>query len=585
MSSSINTATPPKKASSIVSNPSPRQNRITNKSNRTTISVLKKQERTKINAHLDKINDVSGNPGTKFSFLEFGTDTQAVKGLAHLLGIDDTYSEGIFQRGEETMRSEVEALKKTKGDPSNWFSSPHKEEDGSYNWNERVPNLNEVVEHYNYVVDGVSSEKTYPNGIRDQGRVGVTLDYFMNQKECKQAGLAREHVIALRLYTTVVYKYINDPLRNPELYRNKRHPLAAVVYYIFQGIKMLRNCVDDIKGELILWRGAKNIQARNDFLENGGTELAPMSTSRTLAVALRYLSGMSLDQGAVLFRVVVTNKLSMGADLSWLSAFPDEGEVLYPPMTFLEPEKQHQQNANGEGVKVTRQETIVRQNMSQGLQIIEMKPNLSASDGINIKSSVTSSGKKKANTGDPLSDELVSFLTAAKVKVSDQLTIAFNELGFASIDDFDDLDEEMTASLEVAMKPLEVKRFRKSISQRTLEQEAERESEIAEAEDRMRREAVERSKKEAAAAREKAAALEQAAKKVRSKFKIGQAVTWTSSDNNVPEGTVGVVTSQCDDGVSANVKFRDGAWKFKYTQLRISSKKPTVSFFCSFFFD
>ena len=96
--------------------------------------------------------------------------------------------------------------------------------------------------------------------------------------------------------------------------------------------------------------------------------------------------------------------------------------------------------------------------------------------------------------------------------------------------------------------------------------------------------AVERSKKEAAAAREKAAALEQAAKKVRSKFKIGQAVTWTSSDNDVPEGTVGVVTSQCDDGVSANVKFRDGARKFKYTQLRISSKKPTVSFFCSFFF-
>ena len=90
MSSSINTATPPKKASSIVSNPSPRQNRITNKSNQTTISVLKKQERTKINTHLDKINDVSGNPGTKFSFLEFGTDTQAVKGLAHLLGIDDT---------------------------------------------------------------------------------------------------------------------------------------------------------------------------------------------------------------------------------------------------------------------------------------------------------------------------------------------------------------------------------------------------------------------------------------------------------------------------------------------------------------
>ena len=159
---------------------------------------------------------------------------------------------------------------------------------------------------------------------------------------------------------------------------------------------------------------------------------------------------------------------------------------------------------------------------------------------------------------DPLSDDLISFLTTAKVKVSDQLTIAFNELGFASIDDFDDLDEEMTASLEVAMKPLEVKRFRKSL--------------IAKG-----KETTEK------AAREKAAALELAAKKVRLKFKIGQAVTWTSSDNDVPEGTVGVVTSQCDDGVSANVKFCDGSWKFNYTQLRISSKKPTVSFFVLFF--
>jgi hypothetical protein len=325
--------------------------------------------------------------------------------------------------------------------------------------------LNEVVEHYNYVVDGVSSEQAYPNGIRDQGRVGVTLDYFMNQKECKKAGLTREHVIALRLYTTVVYKYINAPLRDPSLYRNKRHPLAAVVYYIFQGIKMLRNCVDDKKGEVILWRGAKNIQARNDFLENGGTELAPMSTSRTLDVALRYLSGMTLDQGAVMFRVVVTNKLSMGADLSWLSAFPDEGEVLYPPMTFLEPEKQHQQDANGEGIKVTRQETIVRQNMSQGLQIIEMKPNLSASDGINIRSSVTS-GKRKGKTGNPLSNELSSFLTSSRISVTTKLAAAFDALGLEEVADFDDLDEVMTASLESAMKPLEVKRFRKSISER-----------------------------------------------------------------------------------------------------------------------
>ncbi len=29
--------------------------------------------------------------------------------------------------------------------------------------------------------------------------------------------------------------------------------------------------------------------------------------------------------------------LAIGADLQWLSAFPGEAEMLYPPLTFLKP--------------------------------------------------------------------------------------------------------------------------------------------------------------------------------------------------------------------------------------------------------
>ena len=64
---------------------------------------------------------------------------------------------------------------------------------------------------------------------------------------------------------------------------------------------------------------------------------------------------------------------------------------------------------------------------------------------------------------DALSNELISFLTTAKIKVTDQLTTAFNSMGIVGVDDFDDLDEEMTAALEDAMKPMEKKRFRKSL--------------------------------------------------------------------------------------------------------------------------
>jgi hypothetical protein len=39
----------------------------------------------------------------------------------------------------------------------------------------------------------------------------------------------------------------------------------------------------------------------------------------------------------LVFRIKVDSPMDMGADISWLSVYPDEREVLYPPMTFLKP--------------------------------------------------------------------------------------------------------------------------------------------------------------------------------------------------------------------------------------------------------
>ena len=62
------------------------------------------------------------------------------------------------------------------------------------------------------------------------------------------------------------------------------------------------------------------------------------------------------------------------------------------------------------------------------------------------------------------------------------------------------------------------------------------------------------------------------------KFQVGQSVTWMKSDNYVPEGTVGSIKSWKDDGLSARVTFYSGCWSFKFEQLRISSRQPTVRF-------
>lgn len=65
----------------------------------------------------------------------------------------------------------------------------------------------------------------------------------------------------------------------------------------------------------------------------GGTEVAPMSTTSDLRVAARY--GVSDD--TLLFKIKVRNFLQHGAELQWLSAFPSEAEVCYPPLTYLQP--------------------------------------------------------------------------------------------------------------------------------------------------------------------------------------------------------------------------------------------------------
>ena len=83
----------------------------------------------------------------------------------------------------------------------------------------------------------------------------------------------------------------------------------------------------------MVWRGLRGLKVTGSFIEQGGTELAPMSTTTDIRVAAQY----ALSSESVLLRLKIDSVLARGADLQWLSAFPNEAEVLYPPLTFLQP--------------------------------------------------------------------------------------------------------------------------------------------------------------------------------------------------------------------------------------------------------
>ena len=311
--------------------------------------LLTTEEKAQIMAHLDALVDPTKSKmgRSKFTSRELvtGNVLGAAKGLDAFLCLTEDEERYIHANGEKAIVEEVAAL----GDHG-------------------------VSAALNYVLYEATSEKKFPNGVRDVGRVGWVLEDFMKQDSCKRAGLRRPHVIALRLYTTHAYKAINDPLRDEQrLSQGHRHPLAAVVKYISEGIKKLRAIVateaanDQRYGRkmahenVTLWRGLKKVHVGNAFIANGGTELAPMSTTSNIAVAIEY--GTCLE-GSLLFKIKVPNALKHGADLQWLSAFPGEAEVLYPPLTFLQPCNRRQElTSDVSGATVT---------------ILEVEPDLSS---------------------------------------------------------------------------------------------------------------------------------------------------------------------------------------------------------------
>ena len=115
------------------------------------------------------------------------------------------------------------------------------------------------------------------------------------------------------------------------------HPFPVTVAYLTDGIKRLRAVhavAEDAYDAGDYWRGMRDVEVLDDFYSGGGTELAPMSTSRDLNVALHY---SAKAQVRLIFKIATDSFMSRGASLLFLSAFPDEVEFLYPPLTFLQP--------------------------------------------------------------------------------------------------------------------------------------------------------------------------------------------------------------------------------------------------------
>ena len=195
-----------------------------------------------------------------------------------------------------------------------------------------------------------SSSKCFANGTRDRGRNGERLRDFVEHSNSRASGLTEAHVLALRLYTSAAFKSINTPLRDRA--RTAPHPFPVTVNLIAEGLKRLRTVAAAHEGAHTpkdLWRGMRNVTTTSDFIQEGGTEIAPMSATADLRVALQY--GASAH--SLLFKISTKSFMERGVDLSYLSCFPEEAEHLFAPLTYLRPTGATQVLCVGDGRQLT----------------------------------------------------------------------------------------------------------------------------------------------------------------------------------------------------------------------------------------
>jgi hypothetical protein len=273
--------------------------------------------------------------------LTSGKPADMARGLANFMGVDDVMAAKIAADGLQAIREEFEKH----GDK-------------------------EDIERMRYILDGAAEplEEQGNEGkmkIRDNGHInvdggGMRLDDFAAHANARAGKLQPKHVAALRIYTSKSFWRINSPLRKQQ----KPHPFPATTLLISQALSQLRavhapgtdagdSSSEAVSGEsskptttnerVEFWRGMRDLKVTPEFMRFGGAELGCMSTSTDMETVASYAA----SKCPLIFKVVSTSWTNRGCDIKWLSLYPDEAEVLYPPLTYLKPISKSRINGTG----------------------------------------------------------------------------------------------------------------------------------------------------------------------------------------------------------------------------------------------
>ena len=197
--------------------------------------------------------------------------------------------------------------------------------------------------HFDYIINQPAFEwiedPFTPHRVRDKGHNGWTLDTFVNHDIARKARLSSAEVAALRLYTGPLYAPWNTALRNSKADLSSLELWGTCISVLYSAIFKL----SFLSEKATVYRGVNESRFKlpDSFTDHqsgkefaGGVELAFMSTSTDINVAAEYAKRGTDPSNCSIFEIPF-DAGSRGANVQWVSQYPYECELIYPPCTYL----------------------------------------------------------------------------------------------------------------------------------------------------------------------------------------------------------------------------------------------------------
>uniref|UniRef100_A0A7S4PDB7 EF-hand domain-containing protein n=2 Tax=Guillardia theta TaxID=55529 RepID=A0A7S4PDB7_GUITH len=205
------------------------------------------------------------------------------------------------------------------------------------------------LNEWKFVVDPDPTSTYSGEGEGADCRTRISLGELMERDEYKSSKLTKEELIGLRLYTGPMYMLYNESLRDYLSKHKSSSPsrrsvrkkmnYVTTIRMIASGILKLSK-LSSLPPNRKVYRGLANVKlpvfmVSSDHLGfRGAVEPAFMSTTTRKEVAIQYLQ-LKHDVSPKILEMEV-GQIDRGADVAWLSQYPAENEILYPPLSNLE---------------------------------------------------------------------------------------------------------------------------------------------------------------------------------------------------------------------------------------------------------